>query len=1049
MANDIIDNSKVKLIDVLKEKLSVSKRARFGVGWLFISGFSELRNEIENLEKLEILAGSRTNKQTAEVMLLEKKWERAVNDTLKKTEFLPEEKRKEILEKEFKELMNDLSYIKPSEENIEFLKWFLEKLRERKIEIRIYYKEPFHAKLYLFEYKDQKYGLGEAIVGSSNFSISGLQLNTELNVRVLGDENFKTLNDWFEERWQEAELTDFTELAQLAIERSWAFNKEVTPFRVYLRVLHEIFSYKEPEPEIEIEADLYRFQKDAVISAYRKLNQFNGVFISDVPGLGKTFIGSALLSHLETEGKTAIVIAPPRLVEYWQEVLSDFGASKAKVFSSGKLDEILESEKYLKRKVVLVDESHHFRNPETKRYRDLSRICQGKQVILLSATPQNLSIWDIYWQLKLFTPYETNHNFRIYPLLLKKYFEACEKGNANIEDLISQIFIRRTRSDIKEYYPDEKISFPERKGPYRIDYSIDEVYEGGLYEKLKSLINNLKYARYNLGNYVKEEAFSPDELQRLKVAWQNLQRLVRINLFRRLESSVQAFRDSVETHLKIHQGFKQILEKENKIWIGELDELEDFIEKLQNDEEVKWEERENFYDASKFYVEDLKKDLENDIKIFEEMKALVKDIKPEDDDKLQKLIELLNKKEIKGKKVLIFSCFESTVRYLYENLKDKFEKVDFICEGEKILHKIKHFAPKSNEAIRIHFDPNKEIQILITTELLSEGLNLQDGQVIINYELHWNPVRIIQRIGRIDRIAKPGEKPIHDEIYVYNFFPETKAEKEIKVEDKVRNRIEEIIQNFGYDEKTISIDEPTVRKKLFEIYTESPEGIEEIEEKSSAKYFEQEFNRLKEKYPDEYQKALELPAMVNIAKKHKKEGIVVFCRADEYYRLKLVNLDGEIISSDDWEILKILECKPGEKGEEFNRDYFEIVEKIREEFEKEANEREQEKLKIIDPLKKEFEKLIEWLKRKESREIKEKFNNLLNFVMDKQLNFEQEKILRKIARSYKRKFGLAKKEILKDLEKEIYPLLKDSPQIIRPEPTQKYAQVIIVAELRR
>jgi superfamily II DNA or RNA helicase len=1047
--HDIIDNSKVKLIDVLKEKLSVSKIARFAVGWLFVSGFKELKDEIEKLEKLEILAGSRTNKQTAEVMFLEKKWERAVKDTLKKTEFLPEEKRKEILEKEFKELMNDLSYIKPSEENVEFLKWFLEKLKERKIEIRIYYKEPFHAKLYLFEYKDRKYGLGETIVGSSNFSISGLQLNTELNVRVLGDENFKALNDWFEERWKEAELTDFTELAQFAIEKSWAFNKEVTPFRVYLRVLHEIFSYKEPEPEIEIEAELYRFQKDAVISAYRKLNQFNGVFISDVPGLGKTFIGSALLSHLETEGKTAIVIAPPRLVEYWQEVLSDFGASKAKIFSSGKLDEILESEKYLKRKVVLVDESHHFRNPETKRYRDLSRICQGKQVILLSATPQNLSIWDIYWQLKLFTPYETNHNFRIYPLSLKKYFEACEKGNANIEDLISQIFIRRTRSDIKEYYPDEKISFSKRKGPYRVDYSIDEVYEGGLYEKLKSLINNLKYGRYNLGAYVKEEAFSPDELQRLKVAWQNLQRLVRINLFRRLESSVKAFKDSIESNLQIHKNFKKILEKENKIWIGDLDELEDFIERLQNEEDVKWREEKNFYDSSKFYVENLKEDLENDIKIFEEIKSLVEDIKPEDDDKLLKLIELLNKKEIKRKKVLIFSCFESTVRYLYENIKDKFEKVDFICGGEKILHKIKHFAPKSNEAIRIHFDPNKEIQILITTELLSEGLNLQDGQVIINYELHWNPVRIIQRIGRIDRIAKPGEKPIHDEIYVYNFFPEIKAEKEIRVEDKVRNRIEEIIQNFGYDERTISIDEPTVRKKLFEIYTEAPKGIEEIEEKSSAKYFELEFNRLKERYPDEYQKALELPAMVNIAKKHKKEGMIVFCRADEYYRLKLINLDGEIISSDDWEILKILECKPGEKGEKFNRDYFEIVEKIRDEFEKEANEREQEKLKITDPLKKEFEKLIEWLKRKESREIKEKFDNLLNSVMEKQINFEQEKILRKIVRSYKKKFGLAKKEILKNLEKEIYPLLKDSPQIIKPEPIQKYAQVIILSELKR
>jgi hypothetical protein len=129
--HDIIDNSKVKLVDVLKEKLSVSKRARFAVGWLFISGFKELKDEIEKLEKLEILAGARTNKQTAEIMLLEKKWNEAVKDKLGNLKYLPEEERERILKNEFKELVNDLSYIKPTEENIEFLKWFLEKLREK------------------------------------------------------------------------------------------------------------------------------------------------------------------------------------------------------------------------------------------------------------------------------------------------------------------------------------------------------------------------------------------------------------------------------------------------------------------------------------------------------------------------------------------------------------------------------------------------------------------------------------------------------------------------------------------------------------------------------------------------------------------------------------------------------------------------------------------------------------------------------------------------------------------------------------------------------
>ena len=1040
MSHDIIDNVEINLIDVLKQKLSISKRARFAVGFLFLNGFKELRNEIENLEKLEILAGSRTNKETAEVMLLGKKWQKAVSDTLEKMKYLPEDQRNQILEQEFREFLNDLSYIDPTEENIEFLKWFLDKLREGKIEIRIYYKGPLHAKLYLFEYKDQRYGLGEAIIGSSNFSVGGFKLNTELNARITGNENYKKLSKWFEDRWNESEKGEFTMLAQKAIEDSWAFNREVTPFRVYLRVLHEIFSYKEEEPEIEIEAELYRFQRDAVIDAYRRLKKFGGVFISDVPGLGKTYMAAALLAHLETEGKSAIVVAPPRLVEYWREVLSNFGVAKAKVFSSGKLEEILENERYLKRKVVLVDESHHFRNPDTIKYRDLAKICEGKEVILLSATPQNLSIWDIYWQLKLFTPYEANHNFRIYPIELKKYFKACENGEANIEDLIAQVFIRRTRSDIKEYYPEEKILFPERKGPYRVDYSIDEVYPGGLYQKLKDLISRLTYARYNLRNYAKPEEFDPDEFQRLSVAWQNLQRLVRINLYRRLESSVQAFRDTIDRHIATYKNFSKLIKKEGKVFIGDINEIEELITSLENGEEIEWVEGENYFEAEKFNIDELLIDLEKDLQIFEEMHDSVKNIRPEDDDKLQKLIAILNKPEVNNKKVIIFSSFESTVKYLYENLRHKFDQVDRICGGEKILTKIKRFAPKANFA---KIDKNEEIKILISTEILSEGLNLQDGQVVINYELHWNPVRIIQRIGRIDRIGSE-----HDEIYVYNFFPETHAEKEIRIEKKVNNRIEEIIQNFGYDEKTIRMDEPTVRKKLFEIYTEKPESLEEVEEGSLAKYFELEFQRLTKKYPDEYRKACELPAMVNIARLHKNRGIVVFLKADNYYRLRWVDFNGKILSADDWEILKILECQPDAKGEAFNRGYFEIVVKVKEEFEIEANKRERDKEMITDPVKIEFKKLIDWLKRRESKDIKARFDRLFDYVNSKQLNYQQSKFIRRLARSYKKKFGLKKKEILEALEKEIYPALEHALPAVKPKIEPKYAQIIIAEELR-
>jgi len=1041
MPHDIIDNSEVKLIDVLKEKLSISKKARFAVGWFFLNGFKELRNEIDKLEKLEILAGSRTDKRTAELLLLEKKRQKIVRDILEKKRYLTEEDRNKVLEEEYKGLINDLSYIEPTAENVDFLQWFWEKIDEGKIEIRIYYKEPLHAKLYLFEYKDRRHGLGEAIIGSSNLSLSGLSLNTELNVRVLGNENYKKLNEWFEKRWKESELADFSVLTKEAIKKCWAFNDEVTPFRIYLRVLHEIFSYKEEEKIPEIEAELFRFQKDAVIDAYRKLNKFNGVFIADVPGLGKTYIGSALLAHLETEGKFAIVIVPPRLKEYWEEVLRSFGVVRAKVYSSGKLDDVLNDERVMTRsKVVLVDESHHFRNPDTKKYRDLLTICRGKQVILLSATPQNLSIWDIYWQLKLFTPYETNHKFRIHPIELKKYFEACETGVANIEDLIGEIFIRRTRSDIKEYYPDEKLVFPKRNGPYRVDYSIDKVYEGRLYSKLQESINKLKYARYDLSKYAKIEKFDdPDEFQKLTRAWENLRNLVKINLYRRLESSVQAFKDTIESYLKATQGFMEIIEKENKVPVASLDELLDIVDKINNGEEIEWQIGENYYEAEKFDIDSLIQDLNHDLKIYQEMHEAVKDISPADDDKLQKLIEIISKEPIKGKKIIIFSSFESTVKYLYENLKDKFEKVDYIAGGEKLMTKIKRFAPEANKT---KIPSDDEIKILISTEVLSEGLNLQDAQVVINYELHWNPVRIIQRIGRIDRIGSP-----HQDIYVYNFFPETEAEKNIRIQEVVEKRINEIILNFGYDEKTIGLDEKVVRKKLFEIYTERPEGLEELEERSDSKYFELEFEKLKNKYPEEYKKAKELPNMVNITKKGEIEGMIVFCRAGNWFKLRMVDKEGKVIKDDDWEILKIMKCEVNEKGEKISIEKFQIVEKARITFEEEANKREQDKLMVIDPVKIEFKKFIDKAKRKEPEGIKRKLNEILDFVMDRQLDFILRKEIRNLVRDYEKKYGLKKEEIIKEIEIKVKEILKDVSIEEKPKIEPQYAEVIIVEEI--
>ncbi len=777
--------------------------------------------------------------------------------------------------------------------------------------------------------------------------------------------------------------------------------------------------------------ELYDFQIDAVRDAYQRLQKYNGVFLADVPGLGKTYMGAALLAHLQEEGKKALVIGPPKLKEHWEEVLSLFGVGTARYFSYGKLEEIINDERLMSRDVILIDESHHFRNPNSKRYKDMELICEGKQVILVGATPQNLSIWDLYYQIKLFIPNDNSHQFRIDPVNLSEYFEMCEAGKANLEDLIDQIVIRRTRKDIKELYRHERLVFPARRGPYRVEYTIDKVYPRGLYKKLSKLIEDLTLARYNIGSYIKEDMFSPDEIQRIRQAGVNLRKIMRIILFRRLESSVKALRDSVEWMLMSHEIFLKALD-EGKVLVGEsAEEVYDEIRSGVDIEEI--EIPESAEDTSKFNVESLRRDILNDKRIFHEIRELIapETIPPEMDDKLNTLIKLLNKPEIKGKKTIIFTQFASTCRYLGEELKKEFEKVDFISQNTgEVLTKAYRFSPKSN---RKKIPREDEIDILVSTEILGEGMNLQDAQVVINYELHWNPVRIIQRIGRIDRIGSE-----HDEVFVYNFFPQEELEKEIKVEEKVTKRIDEIIKLYGTDEKTISMDEEEVRKRLFKIYTEDERSLEEEEIVSTSHQYRQKWLKLKEEYPEEYKIALSLPEMVGTGLKANDRGIVVFCKADDYFRLRLANEAGEIIERDDWKILPLLECAPETPSASLFDNHYNIVEMVRNKFEIEANQREHQK-HLLEKIKEQAIQRLDFIKRGKSKAFKERVEELKRKIEYRLLRSEDKRKLWGVLRKY----GKEPEELVKEIEE----IIENLPHEDKPKIKQRYAQVILSVSL--
>jgi hypothetical protein len=384
-------------------------------------------------------------------------------------------------------------------------------------------------------------------------------------VVVPGNENHEKLSEWFDKLWGDSE--EFAEELMHVLESSWAIH-EPTPYELYLKVVYELVRDRLDEdekldtPKIEGVPELYNFQKDAVIQGRSILKEYNGVILADVVGLGKTYMGAALLAdHYARTGDKPLVICPPLLVPIWDKIC-DLYDLPVKVISRGKLTDVVDNRYLMNRPIVLVDESHHFRH-RNKTYEALEEICHNKKVILLTATPYNTEAKDVLNQIRLFHPTDST-TIPVDPPNLRDYFKAVEDGEKKLPDLLEHILVRRTRKHILKYYPNDmkihKLKFPKRKAPVRIDYSIDDVYPG-IYDRIEKLLKGIRYARYDLYNYVKPEFRDEPDLEQLQQAGKNLVALIRTTLFKRLESSVAAFRRSVLDQKEIHELYLSNLEK--------------------------------------------------------------------------------------------------------------------------------------------------------------------------------------------------------------------------------------------------------------------------------------------------------------------------------------------------------------------------------------------------------------------------------------------------------------------------------------------------------
>ena len=735
--------------------------------------------------------------------------------------------------------------------------------------------EYMHAKLYLFKYNEEA-ERNAFLIGSSNFTHCGIKDRKELNIYC--KDGFNELYDYFEKEWNKAyPIVDFNnekEFFRDIIKPTAEDEKEIEenknelglPYQIFLKVIYEYFELTNKEellcsPSTYKYKD-YKYQIDAIKSAINGIMIYNGVLISDVVGLGKSIIASAVAKNLllKKNIEEIIIICPPKIIDSWESYNKEF-EMKAKIFSIGLLDDAYNYVKNRKtKKLIIIDEAHRFVNSKTYSYDMITNICWGNKVMLLTATPMHNTTSDIFSLIDIFDRLLTkNKNIEEEKIKILKEereikleFKNSKSGkedNINkskklaekIRGLISPILIRRTRTDLledieyKKDLEEQKTEFNDVEEPKLHDYnlgSLSKLYSDTLEKispynednetKNKDNSNIFMGVRYKPLIYLKKET-NEDKRKSAEIvkavygedanfdfadlSSNNIAKFMRHLLVRRFESSIFAFKKSIENMIGKYENIKRFVSGRNSYPIykrGDID-YEDFFEN-EEDYTKKYEGLYLIKDIKEVLSEEFFDNFENDLKILKEIKNDWENIGVEKDKKFFKLKEELKKfkKENENRKIIIFSEFKDTVDYLYES----------ICNDEELNYLLKPLKSvadsKNRETVRANFDASlEEIKqenkyfLLISTDTLSEGVNLHRAGVIINYDIPYNPTRVIQRVGRINRIGKK----LFDKIYIHNFIPRLEAQKDIKNWQIANFKLTLINSIFGNDTKILQKDE--------------------------------------------------------------------------------------------------------------------------------------------------------------------------------------------------------------------------------------------------
>ena len=531
------------------------------VGYFYTSGFYAIYPQLEKTEKIRILIGISTNQQTY--------------DLLQKIQ-----SHKEINEEVGNKVVSEMNECENNFRIEEGVYKFLEWLKSGKLEIKAYPEEKIHSKLYIMTFEEDDRDIGRVITGSSNFTRSGLIDNLEFNVELKNPSDYKYAKEKFDELWKKG--VDVSEKYIEAITENTWLKEDITPYELYLKFLYEYFKEEineEDELEHSYRPDNFKelkYQDHAVINAKKIVEEYGGVFLSDVVGLGKTFMGTMLCEELP--GRT-LVLAPPHLIDEnnegsWENAFKNFGfrSKDYKCESIGMLEKIIKKELYKRFDIVLIDESHRFRTEDTETYAKLAQICRGKKVILVTATPYNNSPKDLLAQIKLFQRIKNSTipnlpNIEGFFKKLEKnlkgldrkkdkaeYLEVTKTNSKLIrEKVLKYLMVRRTRKEIQKYYGEDlkkqKMRFPDIADPQPVYYEFNKKEDQIFFKTIEIISKDFKYARYTPLLYHKGELGSEEQRQK------NMRKFMKMMLIKRLESSFFAFNQSVDRFIDSYQKF--------------------------------------------------------------------------------------------------------------------------------------------------------------------------------------------------------------------------------------------------------------------------------------------------------------------------------------------------------------------------------------------------------------------------------------------------------------------------------------------------------------